>query len=58
VISEATARALTMSADLTPLPPQRVKGRDTPVVAYKITNTARQAAAVPAHGGLAPIQAL
>jgi adenylate cyclase len=47
VISEATARALTVAADLTPLPPQLVKGRNTPVVAYKVTRTASAAAAVP-----------
>jgi hypothetical protein len=36
VISEATARALIVPARLTPLPSQRVKGHDTPVVAYRI----------------------
>jgi class 3 adenylate cyclase/DNA-binding NarL/FixJ family response regulator len=44
VISEATARALTVPAGLTPLPPQLVKGRDTPVVAYKITRATSRAA--------------
>jgi adenylate cyclase len=48
VISEATARALTVAADLTPLPPQLLKGRNTPVVAYKVTRTASAAATVPA----------
>jgi adenylate cyclase len=47
VISEATARALTVPAHLTPLSPQRVKGRDTPVVAYKITGPTGRAAGVP-----------
>jgi class 3 adenylate cyclase/DNA-binding NarL/FixJ family response regulator len=48
VISEATARALTGPAGLTPLPPQRVKGRNTPVIAFKVTRTTSPAAAIPA----------
>jgi class 3 adenylate cyclase/DNA-binding NarL/FixJ family response regulator len=53
VLSEATVRALTERVDTTRLPPQLVKGRDTPVVAYKITGTGGHPAAVPAaHGGL------
>jgi adenylate cyclase len=58
VISEATARALTGPARLRPLPPQLVKGRDAPVVAYRIVNTACQAATVPGRGGPAPVQTL
>jgi class 3 adenylate cyclase/DNA-binding NarL/FixJ family response regulator len=47
VLSEATARALTVPARLTPLSPQRVKGRETLVVAYKITGSPGRAAAGP-----------
>jgi class 3 adenylate cyclase len=36
VISEPTLHALHDPAATTPLPPQLVKGRDTPVVAYKL----------------------
>jgi adenylate cyclase len=36
VLSEATAKALTVPANLIPLPPQLVKGRQTPVVAFKL----------------------
>src|SRR6516162_7549502 len=36
VLSEATVKALRVSADTVPLGSQLVKGRDTPVVAYKI----------------------
>jgi len=37
VLSEATSKALTVPARLTALPAQLVKGRDTAIVAYKIT---------------------
>jgi adenylate cyclase len=37
VLSEATCRALAVPADTIALPSQLVKGRDTPVVAYKLT---------------------
>jgi adenylate cyclase len=37
VLSEATVKALAEPVDLIPLPPQMVKGRDTPVVAFKLT---------------------
>jgi adenylate cyclase len=37
VLSEATVKALTAPVRLVPLPPQKVKGRDTPVVAFKLT---------------------
>jgi adenylate cyclase len=36
VLSEATVKALTVPVDLLPLPAQIVKGRDTPVVAFKL----------------------
>jgi adenylate cyclase len=36
VVSEGTLTALHASATTTALPPQLVKGRDTPVVAYKL----------------------
>jgi adenylate cyclase len=37
VLSDATVRALAMPVATVALPPQKVKGRDTPVVAYKLT---------------------
>ena len=37
VLSEATVKALAEPVDLIPLPLQLVKGRDTPVVAFKLT---------------------
>jgi adenylate cyclase len=37
VLSEATVKALAAAVSLIPLPPQKVKGRDTPVVAFKLT---------------------
>jgi len=37
VLSEATVKALSAPAGLIPLPPQKVKGRDTPVVAFRLT---------------------
>ncbi len=40
VISEATKRALSMPAELTALPEQLVKGRDTPIIAYKLRGPA------------------
>jgi adenylate cyclase len=40
VLSEATAAALAVPVGLDPLPPQKVKGRDTPVVAFKLTSAA------------------
>ena len=43
VLSEATVKALSAPVDLIPLPPQMVKGRDTPVVAFKLTQS------VPGH---------
>ncbi len=37
VLSDATVRALATPVATVALPPQKVKGRDTPVVAYKLT---------------------
>jgi adenylate cyclase len=37
VLSEATVKALSSPVRLIPLPPQLVKGRDTPVVAFKLS---------------------
>jgi adenylate cyclase len=37
VLSEATVKALSTPVDVIPLPSQMVKGRDTPVVAFKLT---------------------
>jgi len=37
VLSEATVKALATPVNLIPLPPQHVKGRDTAVVAFKLT---------------------
>ncbi len=37
VLSEATVKALAAPVGLIPLPAQKVKGRDTPVVAFKLT---------------------
>ena len=39
VLSEATVRALTIAVETVPLPEQLVKGRDTPVIAFKIERT-------------------
>jgi adenylate cyclase len=44
VLSESTVQGMTAPTTAVPLPPQLVKGRDTPVVAYKI---ARQEDRVP-----------
>ena len=40
VISEATKRALSVPADLAALPEQLVKGRETPIIAYKLRGPA------------------
>jgi adenylate cyclase len=37
VLSEATHRALTVPANAVALPPQLVKGRETPITAYRLT---------------------
>jgi adenylate cyclase len=47
VLSEATVKALAEPVDLVPLPLQMVKGRDTPVVAFKLTQ--------PGGGGPGPL---
>jgi adenylate cyclase len=50
VLSEATVKALAAPVDVLPLPAQMVKGRDTPVVAFKLmTQQGRRADA--ATGG-------
>jgi adenylate cyclase len=36
VLSEATVKALAAPVGVIPLPPQKVKGRDTPVVAFRL----------------------
>jgi adenylate cyclase len=48
VISEATRRALSMPAELAALPEQLVKGRDTPIIAYKLRGSA-DGASLPGH---------
>jgi adenylate cyclase len=50
VLSEATVKALAAPVDVLPLPAQIVKGRDTPVVAFKLM-TRRDRSADPATGG-------
>jgi class 3 adenylate cyclase len=42
VLSEATVKALTTTVDTIPLGSQQVKGRETPVTAYKIPRRAGQ----------------
>ena len=44
VISEGTKRALSMPAELAALPEQLVKGRDTPIIAYKLRGSAHPGA--------------
>jgi adenylate cyclase len=53
VLSEATVKALRVAVDMVLLGAQLVKGRDTPVVAYKIAWPASQ----PADGPMPPAQA-
>jgi class 3 adenylate cyclase/DNA-binding NarL/FixJ family response regulator len=53
VLSEATVKALSVAVDMVLLGAQLVKGRDTPVVAYKIAWPAGQ----PADGPITPVQA-
>jgi len=48
VISEATKRALSVPAEMTALPAQLLKGRDTPIIAYKLLLPAGHAGARPA----------
>src|SRR5580698_2603241 len=48
VLSEATRQALTVPSGSVPLPAQLVKGRDTPIIAYKIPQAALLALAAAA----------
>jgi class 3 adenylate cyclase/DNA-binding NarL/FixJ family response regulator len=50
VLSEATVKALSEPIDVLPLPEQMVKGRDTPVVAFKLM-TQQDRSDDPATGG-------
>ncbi len=50
VLSEATVKALSAPVDVLPLPAQMVKGRDTPVVAFKLM-TQQDQSSDPATGG-------
>jgi adenylate cyclase len=52
VISEPTKRAMSVPARLLALPAQLVKGRDTPIIAYKLAGPAGPAG--PAAGGERP----
>ena len=45
VLSEATSRALAVPANAIALPSQLVKGRDTPIVAYKLAQRGTPVAA-------------
>ena len=54
VLSKATIRALTVPVQAVPLPAQRVKGRDTPVSAYKIPAQAPMRAQLGAQMGALP----
>jgi adenylate cyclase len=47
VLSEATVKALSSPVDLVPLPAQLVKGRDTPVVAFKLSTSGLAAGDLP-----------
>jgi adenylate cyclase len=47
VLSEATSKAMTVPTRMVALPAQLVKGRDTAIVAYKITQLGVPAAAMP-----------
>jgi class 3 adenylate cyclase/ActR/RegA family two-component response regulator len=52
VLSEATLKALRSQVSAVPLGPQLVKGRDTPVSAYKLSNEPGQAGQGQAAAGL------
>jgi class 3 adenylate cyclase len=54
VLSDATVRALTVPVESRRLPEQLVKGRDTPVIAYKIPSTTGSRAAAAASAGTGP----
>jgi adenylate cyclase len=47
VLSEATHRALSLPAGAIALPAQQVKGRETPIVAYKLARSGTPVAAGP-----------
>jgi class 3 adenylate cyclase/ActR/RegA family two-component response regulator len=52
VLSDATLAALGSPMDAVALPPQLVKGRDTPVVAYKLSVEATAKSALSSSGGI------
>jgi adenylate cyclase len=52
VLSEATVKALSTPVDVIPLPSQMVKGRDTPVVAFKLTQPGAGAPAPATRGDM------
>jgi adenylate cyclase len=54
VLSDATVRALSVPVESRKLPEQLVKGRDTPVIAYKIPRTTRPPAAAAASAATGP----
>jgi adenylate cyclase len=54
VLSEATHRALTVPADAIALPAQLVKGRDTPITAYKLAQLSPSGTPVAAAGPTNP----
>ena len=58
VISGATKRALSLPGEMVALPAQLVKGRDTPIIAYKIRAAAPGAVAPVAANGRAPDQSV
>ncbi len=45
MLSEGTVKSLTIHVEFVPLPAQRVKGRDAPVISYKIAAQAGRRAA-------------
>jgi adenylate cyclase len=49
VLSDATQRALSIPADAVALPPQQVKGRETPILAYKLARSGAPVAAGPTN---------
>jgi adenylate cyclase len=51
VLSEGTIRSLTVHVEVIPLPAQRVKGRDAPVISYKIVSQVGRAAGTTATTG-------
>jgi adenylate cyclase len=51
VLSEGTIKSLTMHVEVIPLPAQRVKGRDAPVISYKIVSQVSRATGTTAATG-------